>query len=359
MNAPLSISGSRLNLLRLSTARLRQSAVWISLALTIVGMLVVQPALIAPEQWPILLRQAAPLGMLAIGQTVLLIGRGFDLSVGGVVGVVSVLAAGPFAQSHGAGAVIVLVFAFGLAVGLVNGVIVSYGKVSPLVVTLGTGFILTGAMLIYTGGAPSGHIPEGIRLLSRQKFLGIPFAVHIWLVLAVGIGLLLRKAWAGRYVYAIGASPKAALYAGVPVATVQLACYVLSSVCALVGGLLLAGFVGIGTLGAGQDLTLELHRRSRDRGNIALGWYRRNGRHRRRRRSADDAVGAADWGGCRGCGQQPGSRTRSSRRIPPVSGDPIWVGLTHRNLAGRAPWATRSSLWWAAPRASARRPPPP
>jgi ribose/xylose/arabinose/galactoside ABC-type transport system permease subunit len=242
---------------RLSGERLRLSAVWLAIAATIVVMLVVKPALVAPEQWPILLRQAAPLGVLAIGQTILLIGRGFDLSVGGVVGFVSVLSAGPLAQAQGAGAVIALCLVFGVAVGLVNGAIVSFGRVSPLVATLGTGFVLTGAMLIYTGGAPTGRIPDAIRLLSGGRIFDIPIAVYVWLVLALMAGIMLRRSWFGRYVYAIGSSPRAALHAGVPVAAIEIASYVIASLCAVVGGLLLAGFVGVGTLGAGQELMLN------------------------------------------------------------------------------------------------------
>lgn len=236
---------------------LRQSAVWIALAITLVVALIVAPAVVAPRQWPVLLRQAAPLGMLAIGQTVLIIGRGFDLSVGGVVGFVNVLAAGAFAQAYGAVAVIALCLAVGLLVGVVNGAIVGFGRVSPLVATLGTGFVLTGAMLIYTGGAPTGTIPEAIRVLSRGRFLGMPWAVYIWLLASLLVGAALRATWAGRHVYAIGSSPEAASFAGVRVAWVQLGSHVLSSICAAIGGLLLAGFVGIGTLGAGQTLMLD------------------------------------------------------------------------------------------------------
>lgn len=236
---------------------LRRMAVWIALALTIAAMLAIRPSLVAPEQWPILLRQAAPLGLLALGQTVLLIGRGFDLSVGGVVGFVNVLAASSLAQSFGAGGVIVLCLLFGLVVGLANGAIVAIGRISPLVATLGTGFILTGAMLILTGGAPSGQIPDGIRMLSRGWFLGMPYAVYIWLIGALVVGVALRRTWFGRQVYAMGSSPDASIYSGIRVAALQIGSYVLSSICAVIGGLLLAGFVGIGTLGVGQDLVLN------------------------------------------------------------------------------------------------------
>ncbi len=236
---------------------LRRTAVWIALLATLAAMLIVRPALLAPEQWPILLRQAAPLGLLAVGQTVLLIGRGFDLSVGGVVGFVNVLAASSIAQTFGAGGVILLCLLFGLATGLLNGVMVAQGRISPLVATLGTGFILTGAMLIYTGGAPTGNIPEGIRILSRARFLGMPYAVYIWLLVSLVVGIALRRTWFGRYVYAVGSSPDASVYSGVRVGAIQIGSYMLSGFCAALGGLLLAGFVGIGTLGVGQDLVLN------------------------------------------------------------------------------------------------------
>jgi ribose/xylose/arabinose/galactoside ABC-type transport system permease subunit len=220
-------------------------------------MAIIAPGIIAPEQLPILLRQAAPLGLLAIGQTVLIIGRGFDLSVGGVVGFVNVLAAGSFAQQYGAVPVIILCLLVGVIIGAINGAIVGFGRVSPLVATLGTGFVLTGAMLIYTGGAPTGDIPQGIRVLSRGRVLNIPIAVYVWLVASALVGVALRRTWMGRFVYAIGANPEAAKFSGVRVPWVQFGSHVLSSVTATIGGLLLAGFVGIGTLGAGQDLMLN------------------------------------------------------------------------------------------------------
>jgi ribose transport system permease protein len=248
--------GRRLAVLR-GSFTLRESAVWIALLMAVVAASVVAPGVIAFRQWPILLRQAAPLGLLALGQTILIIGRGFDLSVGGVVGFVNVLAAGGIAQNHGAGAVIVVSLAVGLLVGLTNGVIVGFGKVSPLVATLGTGFILTGAMLIYTGGAPTGNIPDAIRFLSRGRLLGMPIAVYVWLFASLLVGFLLKRTWIGTRVYVFGSSPVAAEFSGIRGAWVQIGSHVASSVLAVIGGLLLAGFVGIGTLGAGQDLMMK------------------------------------------------------------------------------------------------------
>jgi len=234
----------------------RYAAVWIALVVVVLVGLAAAPSVVAPDQVPILLRQAAPLGLLAIGQTVLIIARGFDLSVGGVVAMVNVLAANAFGADTPAFVVAVALVAFGLAIGAVNGILIAVGRVPALVATLGMGFILSGATVIYTGGAASGQIPAGIRSLSSDRLLGLPFAVWIWLAVGLVAAALLRTTWLGRHLYARGQSPAAARLAGVRVVPLDVAAYVFSGGCAALGGLLLAGFVGTGTLGAGQDLLL-------------------------------------------------------------------------------------------------------
>lgn len=234
----------------------RYAAVWIALLAVVAVGLVAAPSVIAPDQVPILLRQAAPLGLLALGQTVLIVVRGFDLSVGGIVAMVNVLAANAFTADTPTVAVVLALILFGLAVGAVNGVLIALGRVPALVATLGMGFILTGATVIYTGGAASGKIPAGVRALSADRWLGVPIAVWIWLAIASAVAALLRFTWLSRHLYARGQSPAAARLAGVRVMAIDVGAYVFSGGCAAVGGLLLAGFVGTGTLGAGQDLLL-------------------------------------------------------------------------------------------------------
>lgn len=236
---------------------LRQSASWIALAVVVLATAALIPALVQPGHWPTLLRQAAPLGLLALGQTVLVLGRGIDLSVGGVVGMVSVVLAGDMARTSGAGAVLVVCLVVGLSVGAINGVLVAWGRLSPLIVTLGTGFVLTGAMLIYTGGAPTGEVPATIRQLASGRILGLSWGTWIWVVVAVIIGLALKFTWAGRWVTAMGANPEAARLATVRLPWVQFGSHMVSSLTAVLGGLVLAGFVGVGTLGAGQELMMN------------------------------------------------------------------------------------------------------
>lgn len=236
---------------------IRQSAAWIALGIVVACTAFFVPALVSPGHLPTLLRQAAPLGLLALGQTVLVLGRGIDLSVGGVVGMVSVVLAGSLARQTGVGVVLALCFVVGIIVGLLNGALVAWGRLSPLIATLGTGFVLTGAMLIYTGGAPTGEVPAAIRQLASGRFLGVTWGTYLWLVAAVAIGAALKFTWAGRWVSAIGSNPDAAGLSGVRIPLVQLGSHVVSSLCAVLAGLVLAGFVGVGTLGAGQGLMMN------------------------------------------------------------------------------------------------------
>lgn len=236
---------------------LAAAAVWITILVVVLVSLLVAPDIVAPSHWSVLLRQAAPLGLVAIGQTVLVIGRGFDLSVGGVVGFVGVFAAGSFAQNNPTVLTLLLCLGIGVVVGLANGLMVAWAGLSPLVVTLATGFVLSGAMLIYTGGAPMGSVPPSIRAVAGPGPFGFSWSTYIWLAVALLTAMMLTFMWCGRWLYALGGRPEAARLAGVRVGGVQLASHVFASVCAAAGGIMLAGFVGSGSLGAGQDLILN------------------------------------------------------------------------------------------------------
>lgn len=235
----------------------RGSLAWAAVGCAILVGFALNPRLVTPEQLAVIARQAAPLGLLAIGQTVVVLGRGFDLSVGSLVAFVVVLAANLFGGRGDPGLVIAICLAVGATVGVLNALGIVYGRVSPLIMTLGMAFILSGAVLVFTGGAPTGRVPDEIRAISASRLLGVSYAVWIWAALALLAILALRATRYGRYVYAFGANPEAARLSGVPVRRIEFTGYVISGLCAAGGGVLLAGFVGSGSLGAGQDLLLQ------------------------------------------------------------------------------------------------------
>jgi len=134
---------------------------------------------------------------------------------------------------------------------------VVFGGVSPFIMTLGMSFFLSGAALVYTGGAPSGELPGAIRSLSEHSVVAIAVDVYIAAALFAAVAFILRMTWQGRWIYARGINPEAAKIGGVSLSSVDILSYTFSGLCAALGGLFLAGNVGQGSLGAGEDLLLN------------------------------------------------------------------------------------------------------
>jgi ribose transport system permease protein len=240
-----------------TVARLGGGLAWLAVLVAVVVGFLLDPDLVAPDQLAVIARQAAPLGLLAVGQTIVILARGFDLSMGGMVAFTTVLAANLFGGQGDPAVVIVICLAAGALIGSINALGVVFGRVSPLIMTLGMAFILSGAALVFTGGAPTGRVPDAIQAISATRLLGVSLSVWIWAIVAIAAIAALRGTRWGRYIYAFGANPEAARLSAVPVRRIQFSAYVISGLCAAGGGLLLAGFVGSGSLGAGQDLLLQ------------------------------------------------------------------------------------------------------
>ena len=191
------------------------------------------------------LTQAAPLGIVVVGQAFVLLVRGFDLSVASVMATVAVIGTTFNATSNAMVPVIFLVgIAFCIVVGLVNGWLVTKRRVSPFLATLAMMIVLQGIRFAYTGGAPSGALPGGFRVLGTGSLLGIPINLIALAIIAVGFGYLLHRTAFGRRVYMVGGNPEAAKLNGIHSDRITVACYVISAVLAGIGGLFLVGYVG-------------------------------------------------------------------------------------------------------------------
>ena len=200
--------------------------------------------------------------VLAIGQSVVVITRNIDLSVGAVLGL-SAYAVGRLVIAH-SGLPIVLVLLAGLAIGaglgLLNGILVRYGNVPALVVTLGTLYIFRGATSRWAGGdqITNDEIPNHIVNFGVDGALGVPYLVLVALLLLAAASVFMRNYRTGRKLYAIGSDPDAAKLAGIPVGRLTLAAFVFSGALAgLAGVLYMARFGGVDPAAAGQNLELE------------------------------------------------------------------------------------------------------
>jgi ribose transport system permease protein len=185
---------------------------------------------------------AAPLGIIAAGQTLVMLTGGIDLSVASVATASAYLMA---THSFLGGAPAVLYgLAVGLTVGLINGVGIALLRVQPLVMTLGTGLMTEGMLVVYSQKvmAQGPHIPQFIEDLGAGKFLGaLPNDLFLWAPIAVAIILVLRRTGYGRVLYAIGDNSEACELAGIYVWRILLANYVTCSLLAAVAGLVIAG----------------------------------------------------------------------------------------------------------------------
>lgn len=228
-----------------------------ALLVLVVLLGVVSPGSVAPQNLIDVTRQAAPLGLVATGQTLVLLTGGLDLSVGSTVILADVVAAQLIAgRPERILYVVPLVLALGAAIGLVNGLLITRLRVPPFVATLGTNLIVFGAALLYSGGAPGGSIPDQMRFWGLGSIGPLPAAALVWLLVSLAVAFLVSRSVPGRRLRAVGANPRAAHLAGVAVDRVTVGAYVASGTLAAAGGLLLVAFVGVGTLEVGTDFLL-------------------------------------------------------------------------------------------------------
>jgi len=222
----------------------------------------VAAAVLAPEFYDAdnlanVARQASPLAVLAIAQTIVMIVGGIDLSQAAVVQAVTIgLVVWTGGDDSSLPQVLLLVLALGAGVGLTNGLLSTYGRIPAFIATLAVGITVTGVRLVSTSGSVTGTVPPAIRTLDGGQTLGIPNAVFVSLGVALVAWVVLRYTTTGRRLYAVGANPAAARASGIRVRRTLIAAYVVSGLLSALAGLVLAGYVGFAdsTIGAGAEL---------------------------------------------------------------------------------------------------------
>jgi len=189
------------------------------------------------------------LGIIALGQTMLLVTGDFDMSVAGVVGAAGIVAL--VVLPMGVVPALLAGLLIGVLVGLVNGMIVIWTNASAFLVTLGMQLLLYGVGLMITQSRTIyGESPD-FNWMGQAHLFGVPVALLLFLVLALVLQLALLRTRYGRYLYAIGHNREAARLSGVPVARVRLLAFALCGTTAALGGLVLASRLNSTTANAG------------------------------------------------------------------------------------------------------------
>ncbi|WP_051704007.1 ABC transporter permease [Glycomyces sp. NRRL B-16210] len=239
------------------------ATVFLLLLLIFAGIFALNDSFFAGPSFMAFLKQAAPLMILAAGQYFVIVSGNFDLSVGALVGAQVVIAARLIdGEESRTVPVMLAMVAFGIAVGLVNGIITTVLKVQSFITTLGMLMVLFGAIKLWTGGAPTGALSESFRTAGRLGIENVPVLGQIpWAVLIViglGAGAIgLMRTGFGRVLMAAGDNERAATLSGAPVNTVRIAAFVLSGLSATVAGILIGGYAGVSAqVGQGLEFTV-------------------------------------------------------------------------------------------------------
>ncbi len=223
---------------------IEQYGVYLTLVILLIISALITPNMFENETLAVMFRQCAQLGIIAIGQTMVMLVAGLDLSIGGVIVMTSMVVA---EVSNGRNEMIpfaiLIALIIGMLIGLANGLLITKRKVPPLVATLVMLFLVQGAQQAFTRGVPSGFVPEALGLVNKSwGFLSIPLL--LWLILNGLFLIILRRTSYGRRIYAVGSNPEAARLNGIPVDFIKISVYVLGSGLAVISGVILTGYVG-------------------------------------------------------------------------------------------------------------------
>lgn len=217
----------------------------VTIALIVVGNMI-SPGFASSGQIINLLRVASFLGVLSIGQTIVMItgGGGLDLSVGKVATLAAIVGSrimqGDNTQFVTGVFVALLLCA---AIGLFNGLGVTILGIPPFVMTLGMTGVVYGLIMVITGGKAAGRAAPALTNLVNSAWLfGLPGVLYLWALLAVIVTFLMRRTVFGWRIFAVGANPVTSEYSTVPVRRTVTTAYVMASVFAGLGGLLLVGY---------------------------------------------------------------------------------------------------------------------
>jgi rhamnose transport system permease protein len=242
--------------------RIRESGIIAVLIVFVAITVSIEPRFASQQEVQFILANTTIFALLALGETMVIVSRNVDLSIGSVVGLSAYVSASLFGKIHGIPIVVVFLvgLGIGLAVGVANGLMVAIGRVPSLVVTLATLYIVRGLDILIVGGneVVAQTLPNAFIEIPRAGVYGVPY-LAIVIAVVIGIGAYyLRSYRSGRELYAIGSNPEAARLAGIPVGRRVFTAFAVSGAIAGVAGVLWAAQYQTvdSNAGTGYELTV-------------------------------------------------------------------------------------------------------
>ena len=241
-------------LARLGSQVHEYAIVGICLALFVVLSLL-SSAFFSSENLLNILDQNASIGVIAFGETIVIISGNFDLSVGSTYSLAGIIAI-MLTPSLGPGAASLVAVLCGSVVGAVNGGLVVVGRVHSFIATLASQYMIYGLALVVSGGLILQSTSNGFVVLGQDDGLGVRYAIWALLVVAIATGAVLSRSVFGKHVYAVGGNREAARLSGIRVGLVVVGAFAISGTTAALGGLMAASQVGTAQAGSGTGLEL-------------------------------------------------------------------------------------------------------
>jgi len=230
--------------------------VTVALAVLIIAFSFLSPSFHSGRNVGNLLRQVAPIFIIGIGQTYVLITGNIDLSIGSVVGMSCMISATLMTKGVNPWVAMLLTIIVSIGVGILNGALVAKWKLPPFIATMGTMTVARGVAQIVNNNYNTDAIGKAAQSFRNVFYYGKIFGLYntIWIavVLFLVFDFLLSKTRSGRYIYAVGSNIEASKLSGVNTARSITIAYVVSALCACVVGLITSAAAGMGTMDAGN-----------------------------------------------------------------------------------------------------------
>lgn len=232
----------------------------LALIVLMVVITIINPNFLTTNNLLNLLLQVTANGFIAFGMTFVILTSGIDLSVGSILALSSAITAGLIANGMPVPLAIVVALLLGGVLGMINGLLISFGKLAPFIVTLATMTIFRGATLVYTNGNP---ITQGMsnsylfKFLGQGYILGIPFPVILMFAVFIILYIVLHKTSFGKSVYALGGNEKAAYISGIKLNKVKILIYTISGVMASISGLIITSRLSSAQPTAGASYEMD------------------------------------------------------------------------------------------------------
>lgn len=237
---------------------LKKHGIFVGFVVIVIILSIVSPTFLRPANLLNVVRQTSIHGIMAVGMTFVILTAGIDLSVGSVLALTGVLCASFEHNNLPLLLILPVTLLIGSAIGLMNGLVITKGKVTPFVVTLGMMSITRGLAHIYTNGQPISSFGKSFRYIGAGNILDIPIPIIIFLLTVVIAAIILKHTRLGRYTYAIGGNEEAVRLSGINVDRYKAIAYIICGMTAALSAIVLTSRLNAGESIAGTGYELDV-----------------------------------------------------------------------------------------------------